>query len=785
MLSIFLTEELERYTRDMKDSELLFYFCSHQDEKRNNAVAVLRGLAYQLVRKRPSLINHILTDFESLGKTDETLKSPNALWIVMERLLQDPDLGTVFCVLDGLDECDDASSRLLVDKFCAYFSPKSSTSNGGRLKLAIVSRKIARLDVFPQVKLDPDNEEHVNENIKLFISARVNELERVQGFNNIRETVKAKLLSRADGTFLWVGFVMNELLKKETCIDIKEALDSFPPGLGAIYNRILLRTETRRQPVISQILRWVTLAVRPLKLQELTAAICIPPTANISDDQAMRDHITLCEPILEIHGQQVSLVHQSARDYLLREKVDNDPIPEVFRFKIEEAHSELARVCLDYIEKSNLSLKYLNINDASVLQNSPLLNYATLHWAEHARQSGTHLNKDYDLKRPFLEKKSVVRTNWWIAYRKTTTLWGNSDSIPLLHMACHLGIEPLARKVLERWIWKFKICKIVDKKDREGHTALKWATAEGHRAIVKLLLEKGADVKNEPGSRVLWMAAEEGDEAMVKLLLRKGANIKDGHINAALFSAAAGGHETVVRLLLENGVDFNAEANRGAMALYVAVINGHETIVELLLKRGADVNASHGFETTALYGAVEKGHETIVELLLRKGADANPKLFHGTAVLQLAVEKGHEPIVRLLLDKGANVNANAGNGTALYRAVVGGHEAIVKLLLNKGADVNQKVFHSTTVLRKAVEKGHESIVKLLLDMGADVNADNDTGMSALHVAIMGGHETIAKLLLEKGADINAVTKDGMTVLKVATENWHTAVVKLLLENGVA
>jgi hypothetical protein len=38
MLSIFLTEELEK----MENAELLFYFCNHQDEERNIAVAVLQ-----------------------------------------------------------------------------------------------------------------------------------------------------------------------------------------------------------------------------------------------------------------------------------------------------------------------------------------------------------------------------------------------------------------------------------------------------------------------------------------------------------------------------------------------------------------------------------------------------------------------------------------------------------------------------------------------------------------------------------------------------------------------
>ncbi|KAL1988197.1 hypothetical protein VTN96DRAFT_727 [Rasamsonia emersonii] len=46
MLSLFLTEELERRTQGMENSELIFHFCRHQDEKRGTAVAILRGLLY-------------------------------------------------------------------------------------------------------------------------------------------------------------------------------------------------------------------------------------------------------------------------------------------------------------------------------------------------------------------------------------------------------------------------------------------------------------------------------------------------------------------------------------------------------------------------------------------------------------------------------------------------------------------------------------------------------------------------------------------------------------------
>jgi ankyrin repeat protein len=57
---------------------------------------------------------------------------------------------------------------------------------------------------------------------------------------------------------------------------------------------------------------------------------------------------------------------------------------------------------------------------------------------------------------------------------------------------------------------------------------LLWAAEEGHEAVVKLLLEKGAELeaKDSSGWTALIWAAEKGHEAVVKLLLKKGAKLE-------------------------------------------------------------------------------------------------------------------------------------------------------------------------------------------------------------------------------------------------------------------
>lgn len=268
MLSMFLTEELEACTRTKENSELLFYFCANQDTKRNNAVAVLRSLVHQLLTKRQTLFPFISSHFEDENKSRATVSSAEALWIVLRTLLQTPETGQVFCVLDGQDECDEASQKLITSKFCEFFSSDGLGSLNRQLTLGIVSRPIPGLDTFARVKLDPDNDEYVRSDIQKFISSSVRVLQAPGFDEDLRRRVEETLLSRSQGTFLWVGFVMRELSSKSTCTEIIETLDSVPSGLPGMYARMLRQIDAPRQSVVSKILRWVTLALRPLTARD-------------------------------------------------------------------------------------------------------------------------------------------------------------------------------------------------------------------------------------------------------------------------------------------------------------------------------------------------------------------------------------------------------------------------------------------------------------------------------------------------------------------------------------
>lgn len=108
--------------------------------------------------------------------------------------------------------------------------------------------------------------------IKVFASARAREFSGLDGYSEaFREAVETAVLARAEGTFLWIGSVMDELSRKATCTEVLEALKSLPYGLHASYSRMLLQIQPAHKETSALILRWTTMAQRHLTCESSPA----------------------------------------------------------------------------------------------------------------------------------------------------------------------------------------------------------------------------------------------------------------------------------------------------------------------------------------------------------------------------------------------------------------------------------------------------------------------------------------------------------------------------------
>jgi ankyrin repeat protein len=302
-----------------------------------------------------------------------------------------------------------------------------------------------------------------------------------------------------------------------------------------------------------------------------------------------------------------------------------------------------------------------------------------------------------------------------------------------------------------------------DSKDYDGWTPLQRAAQNGHAAVVKLLLEKGAELESKDKwysykRTALSCAAENGHAAVVKLLLEEGAELelKDNKWRTPLSWAAENGHAAVVKLLLEKGAELKLKDYEGWTPLLWAARNGHAAVIKLLLEKGAELESDDYEKRTPLLWAAENGHAAAVKLLLEEGAELESKDYEERTPLLWAAENGHAAVVKLLLDKGAELESKDKwyKRTPLLCAAENGHAAVVELLLERDAELESKDDKSRTPLWSAARSGHAAVVELLLDKGAKLESkDKWEGQTPLSCATKNEHKTVIQLLLKKGAKV--------------------------------
>ena len=560
MLAIYITEELQPVV-DSRQGILLYYFCSNRDKTRSSALTIMRGILYQWLSLRPQLAQHVWSYFDGVETTKYTISSFVCLWRLFLILLRRDELSSqVALVVDGLDECEEDSLKQFLDSLSEYLSD-SEEKPAARLKVILISRPQPGplqtvLRPFSRIKLD-DSDVEVSKDVEKYISAKVAELaaEKILSADRL-EQVREALLTHADGTFLWVGFVANEL-KGRSWLKANDILRRIPKGLVGIYRRLLDQVEDKEKLV--PILQWVVLAARPMTLEELATAAEIkssedgltPPT------EILKDQLASCGLLVKIEQGVVNLVHESAREFFQSEQIKIDGKSSIF-YMNHKAHRQLMQTCLALIEGSYHSLG--SISNAS-LHNS-LLKYASLYWPEHFKQACDTSDVRSASARQFFQAESAVREDWWSFYWQWEQAGGTPPSFSLLHLAAYFGNLAWAELLLKQNKSDgVRFRHYASRKDSYGRTPLFWAATRGHREVVELLLDNGARINSKDRSRM-----------------------------TALHIAVTGEHKDVVSLLLERSAQIEAKAYYGETPLMRAIQANSRDMIKLLLEHGARVD---------------------------------------------------------------------------------------------------------------------------------------------------------------------------------------------------
>jgi WD40 repeat protein len=262
------------------------------------------------------------------------------------------------------------------------------------------------------------------------------------------------IMRKASGCFLWVRLVLSEMRTVHTADEVREVLEDVPSDMDSLYSRILesMSSLKRGKALTKAILAWVTCSVRPLKIEELHEALELDVGNNIVS--VRRSIASTCGQLVYVDSSsRVQLIHQTARDFLLR--ADN---MSEFAMERKEGHRRLAMVCLKYLRSSKMAgpkpRKLSATSKAGDNDRSPFLAYAGNALPNHIAMVSSEDDPFFFALAQFLASPNVLS---WIEYiSKSSDLnrlieTGKTIRQYLRRRASH--VVPLGKdtKLLESW----------------------------------------------------------------------------------------------------------------------------------------------------------------------------------------------------------------------------------------------------------------------------------------------------------------------------------------------
>ncbi|RWA07822.1 hypothetical protein EKO27_g7285 [Xylaria grammica] len=362
-------------TQNLKCS---YFFFRHGKAGRSSLVDCFRSLAYQMSLNDPTIAQCVLQldqDGESWDQHDDRV-----IWrkLFASAIFRLSTISSHIWVVDALDECV---------KFSSWFKLLPQLPPG--LRLFITSRSTDEIErgitsLGPRVVTRSLTNHDTAEDMHAYLSTRLEDL----SLENVNELCR-RILTKSQGSFLWVRLVLQEFESAYTDEDIEAILQDVPDDLYEMYNKMLkmIESERRRTKLARSILSWVTLACRPLTIDELRCAIKLD--INETPHNMEKAIPTVCGQLVFVdQASRVHMIHETAREFLLSEDLDS-----TLAVKRGERHGHLAQLLCKYLAtdavKTPQGFQPFRGTRLSMAIDTSLVEYASRFFAEHLYRSNS------------------------------------------------------------------------------------------------------------------------------------------------------------------------------------------------------------------------------------------------------------------------------------------------------------------------------------------------------------------------------------------------------------
>ncbi|KAF3226663.1 hypothetical protein TWF191_004486 [Orbilia oligospora] len=786
-----------------------FFFHARGGILEKSISGMYRSLLLQLLEGYPDL-QTVLDDTDLIPKNQNGCPPLNVLKDLFTNAVSSLGERPFTCFIDALDECDEQEVRTMVQDIEDL--AEKSTTIGTPLRICFSSRHYPYIDIDRGIKLTLESQLGHSQDLESYVRTRLR-----MGNGVMAEELRAQILQKAAGVFLWVVLVV-DILNKENSrgrLAIQKRLSELPSDLSALFKDMLKRDSENMEELLLCII-WILYAKQPLSPGEYYHAlwsglslknlvdkdipvVTVPDARDIISNCVTSSSKGLAE-ITKSDRPTVQFIHESVRDFLIKDRGLQELWPDHGIDLESLSHERLKECCNAYmdhcsaVEAVRTEIKRENATQPTEIStNYPFLEYASQNILFHANSAARAVPQDN-----FLLAFNSAVPDWIDALNKFEKFKTRryKRSTGLLYILAEKNLANLIRIHPDRYFC-FKI-----ESERYGPPLLA-ALALGSHEAVQVLFEAQAQLSS--GSDLYELCQRYSQQNYERITLgrgfefskRKGIfahlletgdkilpllpiySVHKGHpdlVNrlgsSPLSHAARLGNEECVRLLFEKVLDTSWGRFNGMSPLHHATSQGNEVVFRLLFEKSLGVRLPH------------YDHDGDYIVPLGEYNDINLKDHRERTLLSHAASGGNEAIVRALLERNANVDSlDNQKMTPLLYAVVAGHEVVVRLLLEKGVNINYVWWTTGTALHHAINSKQEQMVRLLLENNIDTSIRDTYGNTALHRAAVLGDEVIFKLVLDKSADKDPGNDDGFTPLLLAARRGHVKVAQQLLATG--
>lgn len=710
--SVLLANIVETLHLQVQDEVIpvAFFFVRHDVSESLKAQTVLGSIARQLLER----VSDLTKPTELLERINN-MDPPEKVFALLQPAFSQGY--RVFIVIDGIDELGQEERELLIRHlhtlqrmFAVSLCVSLRQDANDPLKIGSAQLSTVTTTSIPENTSD----------IELFISQellRCIESKRlVVGDISLLLEIQETLAKSSQGMFLWVALQIESLCAMETDEAISRALKDLPKGLSETFERILQRSRRLGHSYQKSILELVTVAQRPLTLEELREALSVAPGDSKWNPARLLNNIhsalACCGSLVIIDEEELTLrlVHHSVKQYLLAEFENSTGGP----ITSAGAHARMSDIIVTYLNYPEFDRQLSKVVIPEIKTNETMngIFRSTRYSLDSISNLALKLlrsqnDSGFNMAKAFAEAGAArSRSRDQFLFRGYAMLYWQS------HVARSLPLDPTSSDLLGR-LFERKALEPVTMTDDEASLLFFRAAETDNLAAVQYV------ISSKPGLDVDKTRNQRGQ--------------------TALHAATWCGAEITARfLLLQEPTSLVATDFDKNMPFDLAIIRGHVSLIKVFVD-----HCDSGTDTTYLIIRSLRRH------LYLEGSNFNFDLIG--EVLLVGARNGNEELIRMFLhDTWVDLVLRRWVWRAIYEAVRRVNWYVVELLLK-----------------------YPKIPRLS-------DHEVQSGCDPLHQAVRAGNRTILEALIRSWQlNIDSINQDGKTALDIATELGDLEVVQLL------